>query len=133
MEIYNKANELAKLISDSKELQNLRDSEAALMASKEALTLINEFNSSREEYIKVMNESGEGPQTEELQKKVIEKSEMLQANKLTKDYLEAKTVIDNIFKTISDILSHAVNGDQGEDCGSGCESDCGSCGCGGCS
>lgn len=131
MEIYNKANELAKLISESKELQTLRDAEAALMGSKDALNLINDFNSSREEYVKLLSESEDTAKIEDLKKNIIEKSELLQSNKLTKDYLESKTVIDNMFRTISDILSHAVNGDQEDGCGSDCGSGCGSCGCGG--
>jgi cell fate (sporulation/competence/biofilm development) regulator YlbF (YheA/YmcA/DUF963 family) len=129
MEIFEKAKELGNMISESKEFLSLRDAEEAIIKDQAAMDLLNAFGSVREEYANALQTTEDEAELEKLKTNLISKNDELMNNTVTKNYIDAKAKVDNIFKTVSDILLKAVNGEHEEE--GGCSSGgCGSCGCG---
>lgn len=131
MEIYEKAKELGNMISESAEFLSLRGAEEAIMKDQPAMDILNEFGAIREEYAHALQTTEDAEKLEAMKQNLVKKNEELLTNTTTKNYIDAKAKVDNIFKTVSDILLRAVNGDQIEEEAGGCSSSgCGSCGCG---
>jgi cell fate (sporulation/competence/biofilm development) regulator YlbF (YheA/YmcA/DUF963 family) len=130
MNIYEKAKELGEMISDSQELQNLRLAEDTILHDGQALQIFNDFSAIRQEYMSLLDGTEDEGKLEESRSRLVAKNEELMKNATTRNYMDAKTTVDNIFKSVTDILMKAVNGsdEQASGCGS---SGCGDCG-GGC-
>jgi cell fate (sporulation/competence/biofilm development) regulator YlbF (YheA/YmcA/DUF963 family) len=132
MTIYEKAKELGEMISESQELQNLRFAEETIINNQDALDIFNDFSAIREEYASLMAQGEDGERLEQVKRSLIEKNEALMENHVTKSYIDSKNTVDNIFKTVTDILMRAVNGAEEESQGGGCSSGgCSGCSCGG--
>lgn len=127
MDIYEKARELGDLISESDELKRLRDAEEAIINNQQALDIFNEFSAIRQEYVGLMEGNDDQTKIEEVKSRLLEKNDELMKNETTKTYIDSKTAVDNIFKSVTDILMKSVNGTEDED---GCSSS-GCSGCGG--
>lgn len=127
MDIYEKARELGDLISESEELQRLRSAEETIMNNQQALDIFNEFSAIRQEYVSLMEGTDDQTKLEEVKATLLEKNDELMKNETTKNYIDSKTAVDNIFKSVTDILMKAVNGTEDE---GGCSSS-GCSGCGG--
>lgn len=130
MDIYEKARELGDLISESDELKKLRDAEETIINNQQALDIFNEFSSIRQEYANLMEGTDDQSKLEDVKTRLLAKNEEIMKNETTKNYIDSKTAVDNIFKSVTDILMKAVNGSD-EESGGCSTSDCSGCG-GGC-
>jgi len=126
MDIYSKAKELAQAISQSEELKNMRDSEAAMMCDPEARKMVEEYQEVQMEAMKTGLQFDQLP--EEQQKKLEELDELMSQNQHIVAYMEAQEKLEQILRSVNLIISSALNeGDSSSSCpSSGC-SGCTSC------
>ncbi|MFZ7102611.1 MAG: YlbF family regulator [Peptococcaceae bacterium] len=124
MEIYNKAQELAAAISQSKELKEMRDTEAAMMCDPQAKKLVEEYQELQMETMKNGVSFEELP--EEKQKKLEELEQRMSNNQQIVSYMQAQEAMEQILRSVNLIISSALNENDGGCPSSGCSS-CTSC------
>ncbi|NLW23837.1 MAG: YlbF family regulator [Clostridia bacterium] len=124
MEIYAKAQELANLIAESKELKAMRDAEAAMMCDPEARKLVEVYQDLQMEAMKSGLQFDQLP--EEMRKEIELTEEKMSQNAKIVAYMEAQDAFEHILKSVNLIISNALNGNQNTCSSSGCA------GCTGC-
>lgn len=126
MDIYTKAQELATAISQSKELKEMRDTEAAMMCDPNARKLVEEYQKVQMEAMKSGVSFEELP--EEKQKELEELENKMSSNQSIVSYMKAQEAMEQILRSVNLIISSALNNDgEGGGCpSSGCSS-CTSC------
>ena len=126
MDIISKAKELGTLIGNSQEMKRLNKSEEAVENDTKAQTLLDDYKQMQIELIKASKENGESEVVASIKEKLLSTHHEINDYPITKEYLEAKATLDNMMKTINDVIIFAITGE--EPCS---HSGCGSCG-GGC-
>lgn len=123
-EIFNKANELGKMLADSNELKHFRAMEAVFYSDEEAQKVFNKYQEKREAITGKMHETEMTPEAlrsfqEQLQACMVE----LTTNKVVNDYLEAKSAFNQVITKVNSIISYCIEGEEK----SGCSGSCSSC------
>ncbi len=125
--IMEKANELAELIANSAELENMREKESGMNQDPEAVRIVSEFQKIQEDiYRKQM--SGQELSDED-KKNVSEMEEKMNGNPAIKAYIDASQSFENLLRSVNLIITKALSGNQACDCGSAecgpsCDSGC---------
>lgn len=123
MDIIDKARELGQGIADSNEMKRLKESDINLQNSSAAMKLMQEYKELQVELVRASKARSDTETLEGIKEKLLLKQQELYQNKITNEYLEAKSEFDNFMKKINDVISFAITGE--EPCSS---SKCGSCG-----
>jgi cell fate (sporulation/competence/biofilm development) regulator YlbF (YheA/YmcA/DUF963 family) len=129
MDIYNKARELAKMIENSDELNNLKDFQAQVFHNDYSKNLTVEYNEIYEKFAKAVNEQNES-EISKLKLSYNEVMEKINKDKLTKDMFDAKDRFDKMIETVNNIVNFAITGDEEKI--SNCDCSSSGCSCSGC-
>lgn len=122
MDIFEKTQELGRMIQDSDEMKRMKEAEAAQMADEEAQKLLGEFNLARMNLARDMQE-GKIPKEEAVKKNNMAFAEMVSKSKVIEEYVEAKKAFDAVISKINGVLNFYITGQDPN-----CTHDCGSCG-----
>lgn len=122
MDIFEKTQELGRMIQDSDEMKRMKEAEAAQMADEEAQKLLGEFNLARMNLARDMQE-GKIPKEEAVKKNNMAFAEMISKSKVIEEYVEAKKAFDAVISKINGVLNFYITGQDPN-----CTHDCGSCG-----
>ena len=124
MDIFEKTQELGRMIQESEEMKRMKAAEAAQQADEEAQRLLGEFNIARMNLAKNMQE-GKIPQEEAVKKNTEAFNEMVSKSKTIEEYVEAKKAFDAVISKINGVLNFYITG-QDPSCTHNC-STCGGC------
>lgn len=133
-DIFEKAEILAAAIAQSAELENLRNTEKAMLADDQAQQIIADF---QEEQQRLSDLQSEGQELSEEAKIAIDEMEQkVENHPLISAYLQAQDRFTQMLDSVNSILASAIatgsNYDSGcSSCGSSCDTD-GGCSCGSC-
>ena len=122
MDIFEKTQELGRMIQDSDEMKRMKEAEAAQMADEEAQKLLGEFNLARMNLARDMQE-GKIPKEEAVKKNNLAFAEMVSKSKVIEEYVEAKKAFDAVISKINGVLNFYITGQDPN-----CTHDCSSCG-----
>jgi cell fate (sporulation/competence/biofilm development) regulator YlbF (YheA/YmcA/DUF963 family) len=123
--VLTKAVELGVALSQSEELQNVREAEQKMFADEEARGLLEEFQQCRQE-LEFLRLRGMEPSPEQQEAFGSVRARM-QQNPLISGFLQAQENFDQVLRQINQILNQAISGSGGcspdkcSGCGSGCE------------
>jgi cell fate (sporulation/competence/biofilm development) regulator YlbF (YheA/YmcA/DUF963 family) len=121
MSIIDKAKELAELITNSEELNEIREAEKAMFNDEAANNLVQEF---QQKQIKVNNAQMSGEEVgDELYEEIEAFQEKMAENPFIARYLSAQEKFNQTLASVNFIISKAISGD--DDCSSGCGGGCG--------
>ncbi|MBN2853693.1 MAG: YlbF family regulator [Clostridia bacterium] len=123
MKIFEKANELALEIKETKEYRELIDSKCKLDNDEEATSLIRDMRLLQEEYIKTVRENIDKDAVASMENLLKSKHQEILDNEITHRYIIAKEVFDALMKQINKTLADGIALKTKE---SGCEN-CGGC------
>lgn len=124
MSILDKARELGEEIASSKELEEMRDAEAAMINNPDANSLVREFNEKQRKYMDLKSKGAN--LTDEQISEVEDLENMVLDNPLIVDFFRKQQNFERIIEEINDIIARAISGEA-----SGCSDDCCSS-CSGC-
>lgn len=114
MNIVDKANELGKLLENSKQYNDFRISETEFLNDNQVQKLLSEY---KQFYIKY-NQTKD----EKIAKIVDEKYNDLLKNKVYARYISSKTEFETLMTTVNELVNRYVQFDK-----KGCSSNCGGC------
>ena len=123
MDVIEKAKELGQSIADSKEMKRLKNSDINLQNDDLALQLMKEYKELQIELVKASKAKLDAEAVEDIKGRLLSKQQELYICETTNEYLEAKSDFDRFMKTINDVISFAITGEDTCDTGN-----CGSCG-----
>lgn len=124
MTILGKAQELGKILSESKELVTMREAEKMMLENDEARNSIAKFDEKQRAYQVIQ---GQGMQLTEGQTKELEDLELkMMNNPYVYNFFKAQQEFQNILESINNIIGEAIGIKQGcgcddEDCNCGSE------------
>jgi len=126
MDIIEKARELGLMIANSDEMTNFKKSEEGLYQDSKANTILNDLKLLQTELTKAFEETSDKDIIESIKERITAKYQEANNNEILKNYFEASSKFNNLVKTINDVISYSISGEEG------CSPNkCGSCG-GGC-
>jgi cell fate (sporulation/competence/biofilm development) regulator YlbF (YheA/YmcA/DUF963 family) len=124
MSIIEKAKELGRVLSESKELNTMREAEKMMMENEEARASIGQFDEKQRAYQVI---EAQGTQLTEGQVKELEELEFKMLNNpYVYNFFKAQQEFQGILESINNIIGEAI-GIRQQGCGCGDES----CGCDG--
>lgn len=126
MDIMTKAKELGELIASSSEMASFKNYEAQMEQDDKAKTLLNDYKQLQIEMVRAAKESKDKETVDSIKVRLLQKQDEINEYDTTKNYLKAKSDVDNLMKTVNNVIIHAITGE--DPCS---PSKCGSCG-GGC-
>ncbi|WP_206810372.1 YlbF family regulator [Paradesulfitobacterium ferrireducens] len=125
-DVYEKAQLLADAIAGSSELKELRETEKAMLADREAQDIIAEFQDSQQSLAELQREGKEITQVD--RNKVAEIEQKVENNHLIAAYMEAQDRFTGMLDYVNSLLAQAIAGESGSD-----GATCGTDGCATCS
>lgn len=128
MSVLDKARELGVELSSSKELLNMRESEAMMLQNPEAQAIIKEFNDKQRTFQMIQSQGH--PLTESQKKEAEDLEKRMLDNPYIYNFFKAQQTFEKILEEINSIIGEAIGAGSGCSCGSDCGDD--SCGCEGC-
>lgn len=126
MDIVTKARELGELIAASSQMAELKTAEAVFQADAKAIELMNEYNNMQVELVQKARSSAGQEEIDSLRQKLLDKKDELEQYEGTRRYLNAKKDLDKLIKTVNDVITFAITGE--EPCSSDKCSSCSGCG-----
>lgn len=123
MDILDTAKELGVMLGNSKEMTDLKNSEAALQADDKARALMNEYKQLQIEMVKATKANKSQTELEEIKDILLKKQEEINNYPVTSNYIFAKSAFDQLMKKVNDVIVFGMTGE--ESCS---PSKCGSCG-----
>lgn len=127
MSIIEKAKELGKALSESNELNAMREAEKMMMENQEARDSIAQFDEKQRSYQVIQSQ---GVQLTEGQVKELEELEFKMLNNpYVYNFFKAQQEFQGILESVNDIIGEAI-GIKHHDCGCsdqtcGCDGECG--------
>jgi cell fate (sporulation/competence/biofilm development) regulator YlbF (YheA/YmcA/DUF963 family) len=127
MSIIEKATELGRVLSESKELNTMREAEKMMMENEEARDSIGQFDEKQRAYQVIQ---AQGAQLTEGQVKELEELEFKMLNNpYVYNFFKAQQEFQGILESINNIIGEAI-GIQQQGCGCddescGCDGECG--------
>lgn len=127
--IIEKAVELADLLKASEELKAVREAESMISANKEAMELMNNYQSKQQQFYNAQTEGKELPK--ELLNELKSLEEKMSQNQIIMNYITAQNKIGNLLHQVNAVISSAIQGDScnsDSSCSSGdCCTSCSGC------
>ena len=124
MDIFEKTQELGKMIQETEEMKRMMAADAAQQADAEAQELLKEFNLQRMNLARDMQEE-KITQEEAIKKNNQAFADMMEKSEVIKEYVESKKAFDAVIGKINGILNFYITG-QDPNCTHNC-STCGGC------
>jgi len=125
MSILEKAYELGQEISTSKELNEMKNAEMAMMQDEAAQQIIKEFNEKQKVYLEIQRK---GEQLSATQKEDVEELERkMLDNPLIYQFFAAQQNFEKVLEEINNIIAKAISGND-HACSDDCCSSCSGCG-----
>lgn len=123
MSVIEKAKTLGEAIANSKELEELKNSEARMSVDPAASDIIKEFQAKQQELQQLQMQ---GQQMTDDHKKSVELIEgKMKSNESISSYMEAQQNFEKLLQEVNQIISASISG---QDCSEGdCSSGCSSC------
>lgn len=123
MDAIIKAKELGEAIAESEAMKRLKISDAELQGDPAAMTLMKEYKQLQVELVRATKEKRGEEAIDYVKELLLKKQQQLYENKITNEYLEAKSEFDKLMKNVNDVITFAITGEEQ------CSPDkCGSCG-----
>lgn len=122
--VLDKAKDLAEAIASSEEIETMRKHEITMGNDPEAIAIVQEFQTTQRALYEKQSNGTELTEEEKGQVKDIEAK--MEANENIRNYLDAQLKFENLLQGVNFIISQAISGDQSQDGGCNCGSDCGS-------
>ncbi|MCL2337735.1 MAG: YlbF family regulator [Firmicutes bacterium] len=126
MSIIEKAYELGQEIALSKELNDMKEAEMALMSDEMAQKIVLEFNEKQRNFMAMQQQGQELTESQKAEVKDLE--ERMLDNPLIYSFFQAQQGFEKVLEEVNNIISQAISGGE-HSCSDDC---CSSCG-GGCS
>ncbi len=127
MDITEKARELGLMMASSKEMEEYKNSEAAMQSDVKSTTLMNEYKQLQIELVKATRENAAPEAIEEAKQKLLAKQKEINEYPVTFDFLSAKANLEALMKKVNDIIIFSITGeptctdDKCKTCGGGCK------------
>lgn len=121
-DILEKTRELGELIQNSEEMKKVKDAEIAQSEDEEAQKLLQEFNLSRMNLARDM-QNGNISREEAIEKNNKAFDEVLEKSATIKDFIDAKNEFDAVINQMNQILNYYITGQDPN-----CTHDCSTCG-----
>ncbi len=123
-DIMEKAGELAEAIAESCELSTVKEAEMAMHNDPEAVNIISKF---QEKQKVIYNSQMCGQElSDEDKKEIAEIEEMMKGNTAIRTYIDASEKFEHLMRSVNMVITRAISGNQGCECGPECGPDCGS-------
>ncbi len=123
MDAIIKAKELGEAIAESEAMKRPKISDAELQGDPAAMTLMKEYKQLQVELVRATKEKRGEEAIDYVKELLLKKQQQLYENKITNEYLEAKSEFDKLMKNVNDVITFAITGEEQ------CSPDkCGSCG-----
>ena len=122
MTIAEKAHELGKMIKESAEMEALKAAEKAQAEDEATQKAVAEFNLKRMNLARDIQE-GKLTQEEAIKQNNDAFAQMVEANQLIKNYVEAKQAFDKVVNEVNNIINIYIAGEP-----EGCTHNCSTCG-----
>ena len=122
MDIFEKTEELGKMIQETEEMKRMTAADVAQQTSEEAQALLREFNLARMNLARDMQE-GKIEKVEAIKKNTQLFEDMVNSNEIIKEYVESKKAFDAVIGKINGILNFYITGQDPN-----CTHDCSTCG-----
>lgn len=121
-DIMDKTRELGELIQNSEEMKKVKDAEIAQSEDEEAQKLLQEFNLSRMNLARDM-QNGNISREEAIEKNNKAFEEVLEKSETIKNFIDAKNEFDAVINQMNQILNYYITGQDPN-----CTHDCSTCG-----
>lgn len=126
MNIMDKARELGRLIADSEEMLNLKESEAEIEQDDKSRRLMSEYKALQRELARATQEKRDKTVLRDLNQRLDDKYTEITSHDVTGRYLTAKSIFDSFVNQVNHVIIYSITGEEP------CSHDkCGSCS-GGC-
>lgn len=122
MDIFETAKQLGTMLANSEQMTRLKNAEANLEGDSTANELMNKYKELQVKVVRATKARAEKQEIEALREELMAHQAALNENAVTKEFLESKTEFENFTKTINQVITYAMTGEEG--CSS---SNCGSC------
>lgn len=100
--IYDSINQLEKDLRHTDEYLALVDAFGKVNKDEEAKELLNDFQKIQKDFLKIQQTGGEF--TEEDQKRIMESSQKMQENEITRELLQAEFQLNNLLQEINETI-----------------------------
>ena len=122
MDIFETAKQLGTMLANSEQMTRLKNAEATLEGDSAAKELMNIYKELQLKVVRASKARAEKPEIDALRDELMAHQVALNENAITKEYLDSKNDFDTFTKTINQVITYAMTGDEG------CSpSKCGSC------
>jgi len=122
MDIFETAKQLGTMLANSEQMTRLKNAEATLEGDSAAKELMNKYKELQLKVVRASKARAEKQEIDALRDELMAHQVGLNENAITKEYLDSKTDFDTFTKTINQVITYAMTGDEG------CSpSKCGSC------
>ena len=111
MDITEKARELGLMMASSKEMEEYKNSEAAMQSDVKSTTLMNEYKQLQIELVKATRENAAPEAIEEAKQKLLAKQKEINEYPVTFDFLSAKANLEALMKKVNDIIIFSITGE----------------------
>lgn len=123
MSIYEKAYELADLIRNSTEVENMKSSELTMFGNEKARELLQKYSNIQLEIAKT--EKDLDNLSEETQKKIADITIEMSKNEVISKYMDSQNVVSQMINDVVSIVGNSLKEEAG--CGGSCSSCGGGC------
>lgn len=124
-DVIEKANALAEAIVNSPELTAMRAAELTMNNDDDAVNILDEFREKQQKVYQLQMTGQELSDQDRLEVAAIEGK--MSGNVKIKAYMEASEKFERMLQSVNQIITRALSGDEGCDCGGSCGSGCGGC------
>lgn len=124
MSVIDKARELGEEISNSVELNQMRETQNAMLADPEAKSIVEEFNAKQKYYMTLQQKGVE--LTDSQKQDVQDLEQRMVDNPLIINFFRAQQSFEKMLEQINEIISQAITGES-HSCSDECCSSCSGC------
>jgi cell fate (sporulation/competence/biofilm development) regulator YlbF (YheA/YmcA/DUF963 family) len=124
MDCLDLAAQLGQAIAESKEMKTVKEKEAALLADKDGLKLLEEKRQLQEKLVKATRANAPEAEIDAARKELMTKQAEIDEHTTTKEYADAKKYYEKLMADVNSVVNFYISGgDQG-----GCTGSCSTCG-----
>lgn len=122
MDIFEVAKQLGTMLANSEQMTRLKNAEAQLEGDSTAKGLMDKYKELQVKVVRATKARSEKQEIDALREELMAHQALLNENEITREYLSSKSEFDNFTKTINQVITYAMTGEEG------CSpSKCGSC------
>ena len=122
MDYVEAASALGEAIRNSVEFQTWQSAELAMLQDEKAQTLMCDFKDLQMKLVHASRDDMDKDELEKIRDVLMDKQKELNEYEVTKNYFDGKKGFETMMRTVNDIISHFLQGDNG-----GCSGSCSTC------